>query len=106
MADETARLSIVTPDAGMYVLSGEVDAHTAPQFAGHFEPLPGGVGDALVIDMADVTFMDSSGLRVLIELNQRVTEAGTSLTVRAPSRAVERIIEISGLSDLIEVSPA
>lgn len=104
MADETARLSIATPDAGVYVLSGEVDAHTAPQFADHFEPLPGGAGEGLVIDMADVTFMDSSGLRVLIELNRRVSEAGTSLTVRAPSRAVARIIEISGLSDLIEVS--
>jgi anti-anti-sigma factor len=106
MADETARLSIASPDAGVYVLSGEVDAHTAPQFARHFDSLPGGIEGALVIDMADVTFMDSSGLRVLIELNRRVSEAGRSLTVRAPSRPVARIIEISGLSDLIEVSSA
>lgn len=106
MPDETARLFIATPETGVYVLSGEVDAHTAPQLADHFESLPGGAEGALVIDMAAVTFMDSSGLRVLIELNRRASEAGTSLTVRAPSRSVARIIEISGLTDLIEVSSA
>lgn len=106
MPDETARLSIATPDAGVFVLSGEVDAHTAPQFADHFEPLPTSIGEPLVLDMSDVSFMDSSGLRVLIELNRRVSEAGASMTVRAPSRSVARIIEISGLSDLIEVSSA
>ncbi len=104
MPDETARLSIANPAAGVFVLSGEVDAHTAPQFEERFDPLPTPIGDALVIDMSGVSFMDSSGLRVLIELNRRVGEAGASMTVRAPSRSVAKIIEISGLTDLIEVS--
>lgn len=106
MADESARLVIASSDADVFVLSGEVDAHTAPQFAAQFEPLPAGVDEAVTIDMAEVTFMDSSGLRVLIELNRRAGEAGIALIVRAPSRAVARIIEISGLSDIIEVSSA
>jgi anti-sigma B factor antagonist len=106
MADDAARLSIASPDPDVYVLSGEVDAHTATQLASHFDPLPSGLDGALVLDMAQVTFMDSSGLRVLIELNRRASAAGVALTVRAPSRAVARIIEISGLSDVIEVSPA
>jgi anti-sigma B factor antagonist len=106
MSDETARLSVATPEASVYVLSGEVDAHTAPQFADYFEPLPTVDDGVLVIDMADVTFMDSSGLRVLIELNRRIGESGASLTVRSPSRSVAKIIEISGLSDIIEVSSA
>jgi anti-sigma B factor antagonist len=106
MAEDTARLSIASRDAEVYELTGEIDAHTAPQLAAHFDPLPSGLEGSLILDMAEVTFMDSSGLRVLIELNRRTSAAGVTLTVRAPSRAVARIIEISGLSDVIEVSPA
>ena len=106
MADDTARLVIASPEANVFVLSGEIDAHTAPQFGAQFDPLPSGLGEALVIDMSEVTFMDSSGLRVLIDLNRRAGEAGVALVVRAPSRAVARIIEISGLSETIEVTPA
>jgi anti-sigma B factor antagonist len=106
MAEESARLVVASPEANVFVLSGEIDAHTAPQFAAQFEPLPAGLGSVLTIDMADVTFMDSSGLRVLIELNGRASDSGVTMTIRAPSRAVARIIEISGLSETIEVSPA
>ncbi len=106
MDDDTARLSIASPEAAVFVLRGEIDAHTAPHFAARFDPLPAGADAAVILDMADVTFMDSSGLRVLIELNRRASEAGLAMIVRAPSRAVARIIEISGLSDIIEVSSA
>lgn len=104
MDDDSARLSIVSPEAAVFVLRGEIDAHTAPHFAARFEPLPAGVDDVVTIDMSEVTFMDSSGLRVLIELNRRARESGVAMIVRAPSRAVARIIEISGLSGIIEVS--
>lgn len=104
--DEVARLSIASPEAGVFVLHGEIDAHTAPDVAAHLDPLPSDLGDVLTLDMAGVSFMDSSGLRVLIELNRRVDESGATLTVRSPSRAVARLIEISGLSDVIGVSQA
>ena len=106
MDDDTARLSIASPETAVFVLSGEIDAHTAPSFAARFDPLPAGADAAVILDMAEVTFMDSSGLRVLIELNRRASESGLAMIVRAPSRAVARIIEISGLSDIIEVSSA
>lgn len=104
--DESARLSIASPETGVFVLHGEIDAHTAPELAAHLDPLPNDVGEVLTLDMAGVSFMDSSGLRVLIELNRRADESGASLQVRAPSRAVARLIEISGLSDVIGVSSA
>jgi anti-sigma B factor antagonist len=103
-SDDTTRLSIASHEAAVFELVGEIDAHTAPHLASHFDPLPSEVRDVLVLDMSDVSFMDSSGLRVLIELNQRAGEAGVGLTVRSPSRAVARLIEISGLDGVIEVS--
>lgn len=77
-------------------LRGEVDAHTAPTLAQRFRTLPAG---DIVIDMADVTFMDSNGLRVLIDLQQRAVEASHRLILDAPSPSVIRLLEVSGLTD-------
>ena len=44
MTDANPRLSI-TLDRSLLVLVGEIDAHTAPELAGHLDPLPGDDGD-------------------------------------------------------------
>jgi anti-anti-sigma factor len=49
--------------------------------------------------MAEVSFMDSSGLRVLLDLHQRAGEAGRRLVLRTPSQSVTKLLEVSGLSD-------
>jgi anti-sigma B factor antagonist len=85
------------------VLDGEIDAHTAPQLAEHLASFPTGFADGLVIDMAAVTFMDSSGLRILIDLNGRAAGAGVEMILRSPSRAVARVIEISGVGSVLSV---
>ena len=43
--------------------------------------------------------MDSSGLRVIVELHQRQIAAGGSLVIRRPSRPVSRLFEIGGLGE-------
>jgi anti-anti-sigma factor len=85
------------------VLDGEIDAHTAPQLAEHLASFPTGFDHGLVIDMAAVTFMDSSGLRILIDLNGRAAESGVEMILRSPSRAVARVIEISGVGSVLSV---
>ena len=57
-----------------------------------------------VVDLAGVSFIDSSGLRVLVQDHQTRTEAGESLRLRAPSAAVQRLLEISGLSGYLDVA--
>lgn len=89
-------------DGNALVLVGEIDAHTAPDLAAHLDPLPGTSGD-VIVDLADVTFIDSSGLRVLVEAHHRSTAAERRFTLRSPSTAVIRLLEISGLSDHLGV---
>jgi anti-sigma B factor antagonist len=101
MPDAPARLTIDS-DSSPIVVTGEIDAHTAPQLAEHFALLPAG-GD-IELDMSGVDFMDSSGLRVLIEVHQRADAAGRQLIVCRPSTSVARLIEISGLSNLLNVA--
>lgn len=98
MSDAASRLTITTVDDGhTLVLSGEIDAHTAPELADALAALPAGAAD-ITIDMADVEFIDSSGLRVVIDAHNRANEAERKLVLRSPSATVARLVEIAGLA--------
>lgn len=86
--DGTARLHV----------SGELDAHSAPEFAEAFEPAVA-AGAAVEVDLTDVSFIDSSGLAALIGARQRVLDVGGSLVVTAASNAALRLFEIAGISE-------
>jgi len=81
---------------------GEIDAHTAPTLAAAIE----GAGPNVRLDLSRVDFVDSSGLRVLIDSHQRLAEAGGSLTIVSPSHAVQRLFEISGVETYLTVESA
>lgn len=104
MSDATSRLEITDHSPGAFSVAGEIDAHSAPEFAAHLRGL-GGSGDRRV-DMSAVEFMDSSGLRVLIEAHRAAEADGARLVVVSPGRVVSRIIEVSGLADHLHVESA
>jgi anti-sigma B factor antagonist len=95
-------LDITNTDAGLS-LSGEIDAHTAPKVAAAIEASP---LDHVEVDMAGVEFVDSSGLRVLIEAHQSAEARGGSVTLARPSTAVVRLLEISGVNEYLNVTPS
>jgi len=97
VSDTHARLEVTHAELGL-VLAGELDAHTAPSLGDHLDPLPDGTGD-VVLDIAGVDFMDSSGLRVIIEAHDRAHAAHRRLVLRSPSGVVRRLFEVSGLSE-------
>lgn len=93
MSDLGARLEISATATGWEV-RGEIDAHTAPTLAAAMAELPTGV---VTVDMAGVSFMDSSGLRVLIEAATRARDGGGDLVIAHPTPGITRLVEISGL---------
>lgn len=94
-----APLDITATDRGL-VLSGEIDAHTAPTLA---EAIAQSDHAHLAVDMAAVEFVDSSGLRVLIEAHQTAQSAGRTIQIANPSPAVTRLLQISGIDDYLNV---
>jgi anti-sigma B factor antagonist len=89
--------------AGDLHVAGEIDAHSAPQLSD--ELASRSQTDDLRVDLSEVSFMDSSGLRVLIDAHRKAESAGGRLVVTSPSSAVSRLIEISGLADHLNVEP-
>jgi anti-sigma B factor antagonist len=58
-------------------------------------------GDDLVIDLRGVSFMDSSGLRYVLELNRLAEQEGFALRVVRGPVAVQRVFEVSGIQSLL-----
>jgi anti-sigma B factor antagonist len=96
--DETFRVTIV--DEGWKV-AGDIDAATAPQLTAAFAADSGTPRSRIVLDLSEVTFMDSSGLRVLIDLSGR--EGTDTVVLRNVTRQVARLIEITGLDSVFSV---
>lgn len=74
-----------------YRLAGEIDLSNA----GKLRSLTKGDGD-LYLDMSELEFMDSAGLRAVIELCQALPP-GHEVVLVAPSEGVRRLIEVTGV---------
>lgn len=94
-------MTIESTSAG-YRVGGDLDAHSASRLTDVLDPLPDG-DDDISLEMTDVDFIDSSGLRVLIEAHQRAEAAGRRLLLVTPSRAVLRVLQISGLEGYLHL---
>lgn len=78
---------------------GEIDLVTAPLFQDAFE----GLGSRVTVDLREVSFMDSSGLAVLIK--QMGQMSGSELRIVADSPPVLRLFELSGLTEFLDPTP-
>lgn len=84
---------------------GEVDVSTAPELRQRLHEQP---EDALVVvDLSDVTFLDSTGLGVLVSALKRVREGDADgelrLVVSRPQ--VTKVLEVTGLSNVFSIYP-
>ncbi|MEA2157618.1 MAG: anti-sigma factor antagonist [Solirubrobacteraceae bacterium] len=86
--------------------AGELDIASAPEFEQAIADATSEPGAELVIDLRELTFMDSTGLRALAQTNARADEAGFALSIVRGPRQIERVLEISGLADLLPLVDA
>jgi anti-sigma B factor antagonist len=100
MPTEDGRLELSLDVDGALVLVGEIDSYTAPQLGERLSDDP----SIDVLDLAGVSFIDSSGLRALVEAHQARFDRGSRLLLRSPSAAVQRLLEISGLAGHLDVT--
>lgn len=91
-----------TRDGVLVRLAGELDEHTAAQFREAVErELDDSGSSNLLLDLSDVTFIDSSGLGALLGRYKRVSQAEGRMAIIAASPQVRRILELSGLLKII-----
>ena len=76
---------------------GELDAGTASKLADALDALVDDGAKLVVLDASDVEFLDSSGLRVIVNTGIKLSNAGGRLLIEGMSGAVQRVLEVSGL---------
>lgn len=79
------------------VARGEIDVATAPNLTAALDELIAQGARLVVLDAADVEFIDSSGLRVIVQSGTKLSEAGGRLLIDGMSGAVQRVLEIAGM---------
>jgi anti-anti-sigma factor len=86
--------------------SGELDIASAPEFESAIAEATAEPGAELILDLRELTFMDSTGLRALAQTNARADEDGFELSIVRGPRQIERVLEISGLAELLPLVDA
>lgn len=84
---------------GRLRLVGEFDLATAARVEAEAERLIAAGSGTLVLDLTGLSFIDSSGLRVIVVLQQRSAEEGWQLELVPPGEPVMKVFRISGLED-------
>ena len=92
------------PEVTMLVVGGEVDFEVSPQLKARIMRAIKGGARRLILDLSDVTFIDSTAIGVLAGTLERLDESGGgSLSVVCTHEKVMQIFEITGLDSVITV---
>jgi anti-sigma B factor antagonist len=76
-------------------LHGAIDLETAPALSTQLDDLAKRNALLVIVDLTDVTFLDSSGMRALVHGARELEDAGGRILVQGASGAVERVLELT-----------
>jgi anti-sigma B factor antagonist len=94
-----------SPQTGILALEGEIDLHRSPQVKETLEPLIEKKMPRILIDLSAVSYIDSSGLAVLIETMQRIGAYGGKFGLFGLREGVRGIFEIARLDQIFKIFP-
>lgn len=116
MLDRSEISSRTTPPAGdlgvnvrrngsgvVVAVCGELDSYAAPRLRGAL--MSATLKCDVVIDASELSFIDSSGLGVLVGARRHLAERGHTLAIHNVPPPIFRVMEITGLVDLLTVEP-
>jgi anti-anti-sigma factor len=104
--DETGGLDVHverSEKATVVRLRGDLDLATSPRLQHAIEADL--VQDLVILDLAALSFCDSSGLRVLLDMHRRARGGTAGLRLAGPTPEVDRVLELSGTRDYFDVYP-
>jgi anti-sigma B factor antagonist len=87
------------------IVAGELDGATAAFLSEQLRQLTADLVGDLTIDIGLITFIDSTGLSLLISLHKQLRASGRTLTVADPTPMARRLFEITGLDQVLTIEP-
>ena len=94
-------------DATVFLrLQGELDVATADQLRNALATAMVSDATKVVLDLADLTFMDSTGLAAVLTASRWAESEGRCLRLRNPTRCVRKLLRLSGFDQFLVLEPA
>ncbi len=84
-------------------VSGELDAYTAPELREKLMPLVERSGHTIVVDLSEVTYMDSTGLGVFVGAIKAENKHRSKVILKNMTKRVRRLFDITGLDEIITI---
>jgi anti-anti-sigma factor len=84
-------------------LTGDLDLSSAWLFARRLDEVVDTTTGTLVLNMSGVTFIDSTGISVLIAAHRQLSPQGRSMVLRDVSASTRRVLDIAGLRGTLGV---
>ncbi|MBI3764309.1 MAG: STAS domain-containing protein [Chloroflexi bacterium] len=91
--------------ASVMKLNGRVDSATAPDLESALKKLVEGDKTRIVLDLADVEYMSSAGLRAMVSTLKAVKRVNGDLRLASPSPRVEEVLRLAGLTSIFSIYP-
>ena len=86
-------------------LKGEIDLHVSPSVTASLNQMIEKKPERMVVDLSEVTYIDSAGLAALIEAMQKVEGYGGKFVLAGLQETVRSIFEISRLDQVFRIFP-
>jgi len=93
--------SAVDDGAASVSLAGELDLAGAPQLETCLDEIEREGPARMIIDLASLAFIDSTGLRLLLQADARARKRGCELLLRRGEPSVQRVFEVTGALDVL-----
>jgi anti-sigma B factor antagonist len=97
--------TVTTPEPGVIALEGEIDLNESPRVRETLQPMIDARTPRIIVDMAEVTYIDSSGLALFIEALQRTQAYGGQFRICGLRPTVRAIFDIARLDQVFRIYP-
>ena len=85
---------------------GEVDVYSAPELRERLSELINASSSSLIVNLADVTFLDSTGIGTLVAGLNRAVQFGGTLTLVSDHDRILKLFRITGLDSVFSIRPS
>ncbi len=95
--------SVSIPEPNLLALAGEIDLHQSPEVKEKLNPLIELKLPRILVDLTGVSYIDSSGIAVLIDAMQRIQAYGGQLALFGIRASVRTVFEIARLDQIFKI---
>ena len=94
------------PEGGYIVIpKGRLDTNTYLEFEKKIEPYLNGGTKVLVLDMAELEYLSSAGLREMVRAMKKAKRGTGDVRLASPSERVAEVLELAGLDSIFQIYP-